>query len=321
MANKTVTVKSSGGDYTSLNAALAGESADLVTNTCILTIECYAMQDTTLCSTGTGYTTSADYYIKVVVPTSERHNGTRSATKYRLEVSKGFGYVLTISEKYTRLTGLQIKNTHATSAGGISFSAGNTNTIIDSCLVYDSPGLGFNFAASNQLAVNCVAMSCETGFYQSSGTLTCYNCAAVNSTTYGFSVGGYDTIVAKNCYAGGSGTADYYVATNGTLTHTTSFSEDGSESVPTAAFATDSGCYFTNVTAGAENLNVTSASSSLYNTGTDLHADATWAFNVDIAGTARPDGAWDVGAFEYVAPSGAEYRPIFHNHYREMGMV
>ena len=44
MANKTVTVKSSGGDYTSLNAALAGESTNLVsTLDGILTIECYAM--------------------------------------------------------------------------------------------------------------------------------------------------------------------------------------------------------------------------------------------------------------------------------------
>jgi hypothetical protein len=64
MANKTVTVKTSGGDYTSLNAALAGEAIDLVANTRILTIECYAFTDTTAV-TISGYTSDESYYVNM----------------------------------------------------------------------------------------------------------------------------------------------------------------------------------------------------------------------------------------------------------------
>ncbi|MDV7392544.1 hypothetical protein RZS08_14355, partial [Arthrospira platensis SPKY1] len=93
MANATVTVKSSGGDYTSLNAALAGEVADLTSN-ChgtggpgILTIECWNFEDTTAASTGTGYTTSADYYINIIGRADDKtssNTGKWSTDRYRL---------------------------------------------------------------------------------------------------------------------------------------------------------------------------------------------------------------------------------------------
>lgn len=309
MANKTVTVKSSGGDYTSLNAALAGESTDLV-NTLdgILTIECYAMEDTTPATTGTGYTTDADHYINIVVPAAERHGGTRNAAKYRLDGTKTYGSMLGIDEAYTRVTGLQIKNAGTSSANGIGTSAGGTYCVFDSVLIYDSPCTGgygiLAYSGGNAKLINCVIANIGTTGLYCKGALA-YNCAIVNCGAYGFLVATYATLTAKNCYAGGCGTADYALSGTGSvLTDTTCFSEDGSEDVPTAAFATDSGCYFTNVTAGSENLATTSTSSSLYNAGTDLHADATWPFSVDIAGTARPNGAWDVGAFEYVAAGG-----------------
>jgi hypothetical protein len=93
MSDATVTVKSSTGDYTSLNAAFAGESYNL-TNNChntgsagILTINCYAFTDTVAASTGAGYTTSASYYINVVVPLTERHSGVWNTGKYVLQAS------------------------------------------------------------------------------------------------------------------------------------------------------------------------------------------------------------------------------------------
>ena len=86
--NRTVTVKPSGGDYTSLAAAVAGESKNLVSLNRQLTIECYAMEDTAaVVFDRTAWTTDATRYILVTVPPPERHAGVYNTSKYRLVVS------------------------------------------------------------------------------------------------------------------------------------------------------------------------------------------------------------------------------------------
>jgi len=83
---RTVTVKPSGGDYTSLNAALAGEAADLVALNRQLNIELYAMTDTTAVDLATpAYVTDADHFIKVYTPASQRPSGVWDPGKYNLD--------------------------------------------------------------------------------------------------------------------------------------------------------------------------------------------------------------------------------------------
>ena len=83
--NRTVTVKPSGGDYTSLAAAVAGESKNLVSLDRQLTIECYAMADTAaVVFDRTAWTTDATRYILVTVPVGQRHNGSWSTSAYRM---------------------------------------------------------------------------------------------------------------------------------------------------------------------------------------------------------------------------------------------
>ena len=97
-AVRTVTVRPSGGDYTSLNAALAGEAADLVALNRQLNIELYAMTDTEAVDLITpAYVTDPDRYIKVYTPAAERHAGVWDAGKYHLDavaqiVPGGAGY-------------------------------------------------------------------------------------------------------------------------------------------------------------------------------------------------------------------------------------
>ena len=317
MANKTVTVKSASGDYTTLNAALAGESANLVTGTCILTIECYAMQDTTAAGTGTGYTTNASYYINIVAPAGNRHTGIRSTSAYRLEPTVNYGWALTIEEAYTRVTYLQIRNASAFNSGALNVDA--TNCLIRECLVYDtegasSDGRGIVGGQTTNYFINCIVLNCIDGFRITENSNIVYNCVSLNNTGYGFQITGFKTLVAKNCYAGANGT-DYQVDTNGTLTKTTCHASDTTGNTQTAC-STSSGAYFTNVTAGTENIHI-GASSALIGVGTDLHADGTFAFNTDIDGETRPDGAWDVGADEYVAAGGGTVVPVFMNQYRQ----
>jgi hypothetical protein len=86
-----------GGDYTSLNAALAGEAVlasdgplvgDLVALNRQLNIELYAMTDTAAVDLVTpGYVTDADRFIKIYTPASERHAGVWDATKYNLNMT------------------------------------------------------------------------------------------------------------------------------------------------------------------------------------------------------------------------------------------
>lgn len=85
-------------DYTSLNAAIVGESGaspvavtgtDLVTNDEQLTIECRATAgaaDTTV-ATVTGFTTSSDCFLKIYSTGTHRHEGIWSDSKYRLDCS------------------------------------------------------------------------------------------------------------------------------------------------------------------------------------------------------------------------------------------
>jgi hypothetical protein len=85
-AARTVTVKPSGGDYPSLQAALEGEAADLVALNRQLDIECYSMADTTKVNMPAAFVTDPDHFIHIYTPLSERHTGTWSDSKYRLEI-------------------------------------------------------------------------------------------------------------------------------------------------------------------------------------------------------------------------------------------
>src|SRR3990170_1219772 len=82
----TKTIKSSGGDYTSLSAWEAGQQGNLVTADQIQVAECYSMLDTSICVIN-GWTTDATRYIEIKTPVSERHDGKWNTSKYRLECS------------------------------------------------------------------------------------------------------------------------------------------------------------------------------------------------------------------------------------------
>ncbi|MDD5423004.1 MAG: hypothetical protein PHT32_06270, partial [Candidatus Omnitrophica bacterium] len=119
-----------GGDYTTLTSWEAAEGGDLVTATKIATAECYndwasgLVEDVTI----SGNTTSASYYLRVTVPSSERHTG-----------STGIGFklagTLTVSDstivkiEYIEATGLAsfsgaITDTGSLYTGGVSLASG-----------------------------------------------------------------------------------------------------------------------------------------------------------------------------------------------------
>lgn len=316
MANVTKTVKSSGGDYTSLNAALAGMSGNLTTD-CggsggagILTIECYAMSDTTAASTGTGYITDSSHYINITVPTGNRHAGKWDDTKYKLTISTEAS-TLVINANYTRVKYLQIKDTSGAydsryAALLFTNAAGST---IAYCIIAcanaarsDRRGVTSTAAGNFYVYNNIIYDFTGSGHYGIRGDLSAnkmyvYNNTVVNCAT-GIDSAGYEDLVAIN---------------NLTNDCTNGFAND---------FDSTSNYNCSDIASDAPGANsVTGEVTFVDEVNKDFHLDPTDTvaidagnggtpksiFTDDIDGDSRPatDGDWDIGADEYVAAGGA----------------
>lgn len=308
---RTRTVKSSGGDYTSLSAWESGEQADLVTLDEIRVAECYAMSDTTAVDIN-GWTTDATRYIKITVPQAERHNGKWNTAKYRLEVSAADNSVLWVQEDFVRLEGLQVYNTSTgLYPGGVTVNAtGATSTIyISHCIARSAVGTtyrqyGFTLKAATVYIWNCLAYDWlgstdSVGFRQnllSGGTAYCYNCTA-HSCDRGFENGdnGADMIV-KNCLA--AGCSDGFIAGWAWPSGCDYNASDLASDAPGTNSRNSQ--TFTFVDAANDDFHLASTDAGAKDYGTDLSADANLAFSTDIDGQTR-SGSWDIGADEYIA--------------------
>lgn len=305
----TKVVATSGGDYTSLSNWEAGQQGDLVAADEIRVAECHIDGADSTAVTINGWTTDATRYIKITVPAEHRHAGVRSTSKYKL-TSPLFNY-----EEFVRVEGLQISV--AGDRGLWSYSGTGADIRYSDCLLYNCGSDGAFVYSGNTTFINCVSMNNGgIGFknhYGGTPTVRCYNCVAINNAGIGFDSTNAPTssyFVAKNCYSGGNGGDDYSSAK---VSKTTCHSEDATGDTQTA-FSTSSGAYFTNVTAGSEDIHI-GASSALINVGTDISADSYWTHPsgyVDIDGNARGTGAnaTDVGADEYVSAGGGPTIPV-----------
>jgi hypothetical protein len=322
VANATVTVKASGGDYTTLNAALAGEAADLTAN-ChstggagILTIECYNLgsstADTTKASTGTGYTTSSSYYINIIGAASEKtssNTGKLSTERYRLD---GTGNpMLSLLEDYTRCTDIQVKTTSS-----VAVYPSATSVRCERVIVYGSNRHGFNQDLDKTATIiNCLVYNCgRHGYSAAAGTITCYNCTAVDTGYDGFTASG--TIVATNCLAWDCGDGSTYFDFGGAGTKTLNYclskdtTADDFGGTGNVANSTDDP--FVNYASDDFHIAVGSAP---IGAGDDLSG----TFTTDIDGDTR--SSWDIGADEYVAAGGDPEGSLIHGKLLRGGLL
>ena len=205
------TVKSAGGDYTSLSAWEAGEVVDIVALDEIRIAECYAFSDTTTVSI-TGGLSDATRYFKITVPLAERHAGAWSASKYRLEVADANG--ISLGEEFIRIEYIQVSVSESSTtarnailtgtilAGGDirieqtiirqapgSSGTGNlagifvndTDAVVKlaNVLVYDfqqGTARGINLGAGVINAYHCGSYNNEIGYRRGAGTFTTKNC-------------------------------------------------------------------------------------------------------------------------------------------------
>lgn len=298
---RTVTVKISGGDYTSLSSAVATEctSVNLVSLDRQLDIVCDAILDTTRVTIPSTCTTDATRYVRIVGPA---HLGV-VANAYRLHPTADFNKAFTIQTAYVHLVDISVQ--HESTAGNTSNGdsavyydppSATAQLLLDKLLCLKSAHQGVIVAQGVIKAKNSAVVASTTAMEigdntGSSLSTYVYNCVLKGGTGAGLEKLGNGTTQATNCYAASDSTSAYLQST-GTLTRTTCASDDatGSAGLQSITYSTAN---FTNVTAGTENFQLVTGS-SLIRSGTDLSADAALPFSTDMYGDTRT-APWDVG--------------------------
>lgn len=306
-------------DYTSLAAAIAGEtgaspkcvtSADLVTNDEQLTIECRATSgaaDTTAV-TISGFTTDADNFVKIYVPSGHRHAGKWDANKYRIAITTESSSIQIMLSGYLVIDGLQIATTeyNSDSKYGIANNVAHHVTI-KNCIIrcgnptYAHMGIWFGAGSANQsLLYNCIAYGFTNGrgYFLNGDNGTRYSTYCFNLIAYGCGSRGfggesatYINCAAINCTDGFNawGSAhDYNVS-----------DVSGDDCLGDHGFVTEQSP--TEIFVDPENGDFRLVSGSdLIDAGIGPALDSNVP-TTDIVGTSRSGNTCDIGAFEYVA--------------------
>jgi len=299
MAVITVTVESSGGDYTTLSGAESGQQAiraNLVGNTEQLDIVCGDLEDTTTVTVD-GFTTDATYFIRIIGSAGDYAEMPWSTGSYRLSVA---GAPLTLSDPFTRVERIQIETDDTGSNRTVVFSSGVAGIKLIKCHIRTTGTLqhqGVDVRSDGVIVENCFIIGTGTasteGLDNSGGsggiTHRWYNNTVINFAV-NYRLDGLPTTVMKNCLGHGSSGNDF----TGTGTSNNNASQD--TTAPGTGSRTSQ--TFTFVSASDWHLGAADAGARTY--GADLSADAGWPFPDDFDGVTRV-APWDIGAGQVVA--------------------
>lgn len=325
----TVTVRSSGGDYTSLSAAESGEQtlrSDLVTRDEILRFDCAGFADTTQ-ATVAGYTADSTRYLDIV---GDHSGGGYSTSEYRLEKSTNDGTVLTVSVAYTRVRQIQVYHSASTNGDynptGIQITSGLSGAVrIERCLARMTPlttqgrpravWLQSQAFLSNVVAWDALGTATTAGgiYRTGGGGSRAYFCTAEGCGSGYFTdddgQSAANQLVVINCAA--AACTDGFLAGWVWGTGSDYNASDIASDAP-GANSHNGVTYGTWVDASIGHFQPPSTDTVLHAEGTDLSADATYPVSVDIEGTTRPAtpsiGAWERaggGAYEINAEPGS----------------
>lgn len=303
------TIKSSGGDYTSLSAAEAGEDdlGDLVTRDEWMHFVCYPMEDTTAVIIW-GFTTDATTHYVEVSP-SQNHNGKWNDSLYRIGVANA--PVINIYDSYVRINGLQLYNS-VSAVNGRCITCNQSTTTNDirvsNCIMRANGASGSYYyggivsadSKTNWKIWNNIIYDFINGTSFSAGITINGNSGEIyNNTVVNCYIGIWSSatgvVVAKNNLIKGSGNSYTYIGTfaDGTdynATDSTDSIGKGSNNRTSQTFtfvdADNDDYHLASNDAGAKDYGVSDPGSGL--------------FSDDIDGQTR-SGTWDIGADEYVS--------------------
>ena len=322
MANKTVTVRPSGGNYATLAAALAGEAADLTSGSYyeggpgILNIVVEGAWENVDSAAVmiSGYTTSNAYYINCYTDASNRAAASGWKTdRYRLSVSNATA--ISLREDNVRFNGFQIEVpavvaddnncfeiTNIVAGGDIRFTNCRFRGAGDS--VYHQRGI-INSDADSVIKIwNCIftgfANDANSAAVRTAGVVDIYNSLAYGNQA-GFvrtagTVSIYDSVSFEN--------VDDFVSASLIIDYCASDDNDGTNNVDETAGGKTWADSFEDPANGDFRLKV---GSPLIGAGGKA---GSGTFSDDIDGTTR-GAAWDVGPHEYVAAGPSETNILY----------
>ena len=308
VCDATLTVCPGGGcDYTGLNAAVTYLEIECSSPSEPLTIEISgdwtSTTDTTLVGIS-GITTTSSNTLTIFTSGDARHNGTLSATRYKLEAG-GFGaQAFTGSINYLIVDGITIKSSVAGNTRGTNISG-------DSCIVKNNI---FYYHSGNLAQVQIVGGSSagtSIKFYNNiiyGNTITNSTSLALNNYQGQYCDVYNNTILFTTAVNGmnpGDNNTRGIIKNNLSIGHTTDFAPFRSMTHSNNASADLTGDItgytasnlFVNIGSSTEDLHLKSGADAI-DAGADLGTD----YDTDIDGDSRPQGsAWDIGADEYVS--------------------
>jgi hypothetical protein len=302
MATEVIkTIKSTGGDYTSLEAFLSGEARDLVAADEVAVAEVYISFDSVAMDT-TSQAWVTDDTRKIIIRNAPGvfHNGhmnqgiklvTRS-TSYFLVLQSGHhmliegveltGYSSASRFVYEPGASLEVKKCLIHDINR-PFSASSGLKLLENCAIWQV-GDYVAYGSDITKVVNCSIYADGVGAYN--GQIILRDCVCYNTVIYNTTTGGYD-----NFY---SCTGDYN-ASNDTSAPGTNVIDN----------ITLSEIGWTSVVAGSEDLHIGSASLLIdAGIGHNFNSDIPIT---DIAGNERGLDVCDIGAFEYVSGGVTEF--------------
>lgn len=304
----TKTIKSSGGDYTSLSAWEAANQGDLVAADEVRQAECYAFEDTTAVTID-GSTVDSTRYMRVFAAAgAEAQMPWNTSTSYRLRV---LNTALNIQDDYVRVERIQVEFTSNASGNRYAVQVNGVNGVRLIGVLARNAGADANnvvfsltgISSGNTVyAINCVAIGAANGdngfqfFPTGTGAALLYNCTAVNCAT-GFYNASSPGAIAKNCLSYGNVTADFGDGGGGWAAGT-EFNASEDATAPGTSSRTSQTFTFVNTAGGDYHLD--SGDGGAKDFGKDLSADAAFPFSDDFDGVAR-SGSWDIGADEIVS--------------------
>lgn len=210
----TITVKPSGGDYTSLNTALAAVASNLTVSDEQVTIECDTFtgglaERVTIPS----ITQDATRYLVVKAAAGHEYNHVDDSGFY-LTASVAFGATLSNSQSFTQFYDIGAKNTRTLGNARV-FDCFGSNNVISGCYGESSGSAGsivfFLNNATNLDISYCLSFGGTTGFdFGNNFTRTALNLTSVDASSVGFDTGTADTTI-KNSFSFGS--SDPYLGT------------------------------------------------------------------------------------------------------------
>ena len=256
-----------------------------------------------------GWTTGPNNYIKIFASSSARHSGKWDDTKYRLELNKEYGGIITILENYATIDGLQVsniglRNNYSTGieisniVGTTSITISNSiirATAIDVAQEYSAGILGNTIRASNNTKIyNNIIYGFGAGMlldgYNANNAFV-YNNTIINNVVVGIEINGNaQELRLKNNLVQNATTNYLLIHNDGITEYLSNISSDATS--PNTTFRNKTVSFFDVIN---KDFHLSPSDTAAVGAGTNLSSDTGLAFSNDIDGFWRFN-IWDIGA-------------------------